>query len=124
MFDRDIKVIGVIKEVLYRKAREQITPQVYFPVHRLSAAAGAPAATLQKMSEEVIVVRALSDNFNQHGCGAAACRRADRSEVSCQRHNDADGADLRPNHTRALIGHGGRILCDQEGGHEAPDGAP
>ena len=48
VFDRDIKVIGVVKDVLYRKVREQITPQVYFPVHRLSAAAGAPAARCRK----------------------------------------------------------------------------
>ena len=65
VFDRDIKVIGVVKDVLYRKVREQITPQVYFPMHRLLAAAGTPAGTLQKMSEEVIVVRTSSDNVNQ-----------------------------------------------------------
>ncbi len=64
-FDRDIKVIGVVKDVLYRKVREQIASQVYFPMHRLSAAAGAAAGTLQKLSEEVIVVRTSSDNVNE-----------------------------------------------------------
>jgi len=65
VYDRDIKIIGVVKNVLYREVREQIAPQVYFPVHRLSAAAGARADTLQKMSEEVIVVRTSSDDIDR-----------------------------------------------------------
>jgi ABC-type antimicrobial peptide transport system permease subunit len=64
IFDRDIKVIGVVKDVLYRDVREQITPQVYFPFHRLSAAAGAPVGALQKLGDEVIVVRTASDNID------------------------------------------------------------
>jgi putative ABC transport system permease protein len=65
VFDRDIIIIGVVKDVLYRNVREQITPQVYLPNHRLSAVAGTPADTLQKLDDEVIVVRTSSDNVNQ-----------------------------------------------------------
>ncbi len=65
VFERDIIIIGVVKDVLYRNVREKITPQVYFPVHRLSAAAEAPVDTLQQLGGEVIVVRTASDNINK-----------------------------------------------------------
>jgi putative ABC transport system permease protein len=39
------EIVGVVKDVLYRKVREQISPQVYLPLHHVATAAGAPAGT-------------------------------------------------------------------------------
>lgn len=61
----DLQVVGVVKDVLYWKVREQIAPQVYLPVHSLSAKAGTAPGTLQKMSDEVIVVRTSSDDIER-----------------------------------------------------------
>ena len=59
------EVIGVVKDVMYWKVRDGILPQVYLPVHQLSAAAGAAVGTLQTRRREVIAVRTLREDVAQ-----------------------------------------------------------
>jgi predicted permease len=53
------KIVGLVKDVMYRNVREQVSPQVYVPVHHV-AAAGVAVGALEPMRGEVIAVRTAS----------------------------------------------------------------
>jgi putative ABC transport system permease protein len=56
------EIVGLVKDVMYRNVREQISPQVYVPVHHVATAAGAAVGALQPMRDEVFAVRTASDD--------------------------------------------------------------
>jgi predicted permease len=63
--DAHYEIVGMVKDVMYRDVREQISPQVYVPVHHVATAAGAVVGALQPMRGEVIAVRTASDDMAQ-----------------------------------------------------------
>jgi putative ABC transport system permease protein len=59
------EIVGLVKDVMYRNVREQISPQVYVPAHHVATASGAAVGALQPMRGEVIAVRTASDDVAQ-----------------------------------------------------------